>query len=139
MCASPLVRCSNDGTAWDEEREMMKTRLAARVGGRLLCLVEEQLCTLPTVGSVVERPSEARVELTKNVLATGVCSIETRGRVLELVEPELVTDPELRPAPPHVRFVERRIAGVTQYCACARPRLPRSEIERAVRASPAST
>jgi hypothetical protein len=27
----------------------------------------------------------------------------------------LITDPELRPAPPHVRFVERRIAGVTQY------------------------
>lgn len=55
------------------------------------------------------------VNWVKNVLATGVCSIETRGRVLELVEPELVTDPELRPAPPHVRFVERRIAGVTQY------------------------
>jgi hypothetical protein len=31
------------------------------------------------------------------------------------MEPELITDPELRPAPPHVRFVERRIAGVTQY------------------------
>jgi hypothetical protein len=43
------------------------------------------------------------------------CSIETRGRVIELVEPELVTDPELRPAPPHVRFVERRIAGANQY------------------------
>jgi deazaflavin-dependent oxidoreductase (nitroreductase family) len=51
----------------------------------------------------------------KNVLATGSCSIQTRGRVIELVEPELVTDPELRPAPPHVRFLERRIAGVTQY------------------------
>jgi deazaflavin-dependent oxidoreductase (nitroreductase family) len=51
----------------------------------------------------------------KNVLAAGSCSIETRGRVVELVEPELVTDPELRPAPPHVRFIERRIAGVTQY------------------------
>jgi deazaflavin-dependent oxidoreductase (nitroreductase family) len=55
------------------------------------------------------------VEWVKNVLATGSCSIESRGRVVELVEPELVTDPELRPAPPHVRFVERRIAGVTQY------------------------
>ena len=55
------------------------------------------------------------VNWVKNLLATGACSIETRGRVLELVEPELVTDPELRPAPPHVRFVERRIAGVTQY------------------------
>jgi deazaflavin-dependent oxidoreductase (nitroreductase family) len=51
----------------------------------------------------------------KNVLASGSCSIETRGRVVELAEPKLVTDPELRPAPPTVRFIERRIAGVTQY------------------------
>ena len=55
------------------------------------------------------------VNWVKNVLATGSCSIETRGRVVELVEPELITDPELGPAPPHVRFLERRIAGVTQY------------------------
>jgi deazaflavin-dependent oxidoreductase (nitroreductase family) len=55
------------------------------------------------------------VQWVKNILATGSCSIETCGRVVELVEPELITDPELRPAPPHVRFVERRIAGVTQY------------------------
>jgi deazaflavin-dependent oxidoreductase (nitroreductase family) len=55
------------------------------------------------------------VQWVKNVLAAGSCSIETRGRVVELVGPELITDPELRPAPPHVRFVERRIAGVTQY------------------------
>ena len=46
------------------------------------------------------------VEWVKNVLAAGSCSIETRGRVVDLVEPELVTDPELRPAPPHVRFIE---------------------------------
>ena len=51
----------------------------------------------------------------KNVLSTGSCSIETRGRVVELVGPELVTDPELRPAPALVRLVELRIAGVTQY------------------------
>ncbi len=51
----------------------------------------------------------------KNTLASGSCSIETRGRVVELVEPQLVTDPDLRPAPPLVRFLERRIAGVTQY------------------------
>jgi hypothetical protein len=55
------------------------------------------------------------VQWVKNVRAAGSCSIETRGRVVELVEPELVTDPELRPAPPPVRLVERRIAGVTQY------------------------
>jgi len=51
----------------------------------------------------------------KNVIASGACSLETRGRVVELVEPELITDPELRPAPPVVRFVEGRIAGATQY------------------------
>ena len=51
----------------------------------------------------------------KNVLARGSCSIETRGRTVELTEPKLITDPDLRPAPPPVRFIERRIAGVTQY------------------------
>ena len=55
------------------------------------------------------------VEWVKNVIAAGSCSVETRGRIVDLVEPELITDPDLRPAPPHVRFVERRIAGVTQY------------------------
>ena len=55
------------------------------------------------------------VQWVKNVLASGSCSIETRRGVVELVEPELITDPELRPAPAHVRFVERRIAGVNQY------------------------
>jgi deazaflavin-dependent oxidoreductase (nitroreductase family) len=51
----------------------------------------------------------------KNILASGCCLLETRDRVVELVEPELITDPELRAAPPVVRFLERRIAGVTQY------------------------
>jgi deazaflavin-dependent oxidoreductase (nitroreductase family) len=55
------------------------------------------------------------VQWVKNVLATGSCSIEARGRLVELVDPELITDPELRPAPPHVRLIERRLAGVTQY------------------------
>jgi deazaflavin-dependent oxidoreductase (nitroreductase family) len=55
------------------------------------------------------------VEWVKNVLATGSCAIETRGRIVELVEPELITDPELRPAPAHVRLVERHFAGATQY------------------------
>jgi deazaflavin-dependent oxidoreductase (nitroreductase family) len=55
------------------------------------------------------------VQWVRNVLATGSCSIETRGRHLELFDPELVTDPELRPAPGLVRFLERRLAGVTEY------------------------
>jgi deazaflavin-dependent oxidoreductase (nitroreductase family) len=57
----------------------------------------------------------ADAQWVKNVLAGGSCSIETRGRIVELVEPQLVTDPELRPAPPPVRFIERRLAGATQY------------------------
>jgi hypothetical protein len=55
------------------------------------------------------------VQWVKNVLAARSCSIETRGQVVELVEPELITDPELRPAAAHIRFVERRIAGANQY------------------------
>jgi deazaflavin-dependent oxidoreductase (nitroreductase family) len=51
----------------------------------------------------------------KNILAAGSCSLETRGRVVNLVEPVVVTDPELRPAPAVVRLIEGRIAGVTQY------------------------
>ncbi|HEY7102283.1 MAG TPA: nitroreductase family deazaflavin-dependent oxidoreductase [Mycobacteriales bacterium] len=55
------------------------------------------------------------VHWVKNILAAGSCSIQTRGRVVQLTDPELVTDPELRPAPPVVRFIEGRLAGVTQY------------------------
>ena len=55
------------------------------------------------------------VQWVKNVLASGSCSIETRGRVVKLVEPELITDPELRLAPPLARFIERHVAGVAQY------------------------
>ena len=55
------------------------------------------------------------VNWVKNVLAAGTCSIETRGQVVDLIEPELVTDPKLRAAPAHVRFVERRVAGAMQY------------------------
>jgi deazaflavin-dependent oxidoreductase (nitroreductase family) len=55
------------------------------------------------------------VQWVKNVLAARSCSIETQGRVIDLIDPELITDPELRPAPPHVRFVERRLAGANQY------------------------
>ena len=51
----------------------------------------------------------------RNILAAGSCSLETHGRVMRLAEPELITDPELEPAPPAVRFVQRRIAGSTQY------------------------
>jgi deazaflavin-dependent oxidoreductase (nitroreductase family) len=55
------------------------------------------------------------VEWVKNVLASGSCSLDVGGRVVDLTEPRLVTDPEVRPAPALARFIERRIAGVTQY------------------------
>jgi deazaflavin-dependent oxidoreductase (nitroreductase family) len=55
------------------------------------------------------------VEWVKNVLASGSCRLEIRGQNVQLVEPKLVTDPELRPAPTLARFIERRVAGVTQY------------------------
>jgi deazaflavin-dependent oxidoreductase (nitroreductase family) len=55
------------------------------------------------------------VEWVKNILAAGYCSLETRGQVVKLVEPELIADPELGPAPTAVRFVERRLAGATEY------------------------
>jgi deazaflavin-dependent oxidoreductase (nitroreductase family) len=51
----------------------------------------------------------------QNIRAAGSCALETRGRVLHLVDPEVITDPELRVAPPVVRFIERRVAGATQY------------------------
>jgi hypothetical protein len=74
------------------------------------------------------------VQWVKNVLAAGSCSIETRGGVVELVEPELVTDPEFRPAPPHVRFVERRIAAKESTSAAitfgGRGRRKNSDFER---------
>ena len=55
------------------------------------------------------------VQWVKNVLAEGGCTIETRGRTVKLVEPALITDPELAPAPTVARFVERHLAGATQY------------------------
>jgi deazaflavin-dependent oxidoreductase (nitroreductase family) len=55
------------------------------------------------------------VEWVKNVLASGSCTLEIRRQMVDLDEPRLITDPELRPAPAIGRFIERRIAGVTQY------------------------
>jgi deazaflavin-dependent oxidoreductase (nitroreductase family) len=55
------------------------------------------------------------VQWVKNVLAAGDCAIETRSETLTLVDPQLITDPQLGPAPPIARFVERRLAGATQY------------------------
>jgi deazaflavin-dependent oxidoreductase (nitroreductase family) len=71
------------------------------------------------------------VEWVKNVLASGSCALEVRGHVVDLIEPQLITDPELRPAPPLARFIERRIAGVTQYLRMRSDAPPRSAQTRA--------
>ena len=55
------------------------------------------------------------VQWVKNVLVGGGCTIETRGETLKLLNPELITDAELKLAPPIARFVERHLAGATQY------------------------
>jgi len=55
----------------------------------------------------------SEVDWVQNVLAAGGCSLRTRGHDVTLIEPELITDPELTLAPPFVRFVERRLAGAT--------------------------
>ena len=54
------------------------------------------------------------VQWVKNILAARSCTLRTRGRDVELVEPELIADPELKLAPGFVRFVEKRLAGVTE-------------------------
>jgi deazaflavin-dependent oxidoreductase (nitroreductase family) len=50
-----------------------------------------------------------------NIRAAGSCSLETRGQVVNLVDPQVITDPELSVAPPAVRFIQRHVAGATQY------------------------
>src|SRR3954453_11627513 len=55
------------------------------------------------------------VQWVKNVLVAGSCSLEMQGKLIQLVEPELINDAELRPAPTPVRFIEGRIAGATRY------------------------
>jgi deazaflavin-dependent oxidoreductase (nitroreductase family) len=57
----------------------------------------------------------SEVQWVENILASGRCSLRARGHDVTLVEPELINDPELRPAPPIVRFMEKRLAGVTEY------------------------
>ena len=69
----------------------------------------------------------------KNILARGTCTLRTRGRDVELFEPELIADPELDLAPPFVRFVEKHVAGVTEVLRMrsgARPGIDVHELRR---------
>ena len=50
----------------------------------------------------------------KNVFAAGGCVLRTRGRDVELVDPELISDPERRLVPFAVRVVGRLI-GATRF------------------------
>ena len=54
------------------------------------------------------------VQWVKNVLAAGTCEIEERGRIIRLIEPELVVDPagHLMSAPVRLFL---RLQGVTDY------------------------
>lgn len=47
------------------------------------------------------------VQWVKNVMAAGGCRMQTRGEELELVEPELFVDPELREMPRAFRILGR--------------------------------
>jgi deazaflavin-dependent oxidoreductase (nitroreductase family) len=53
------------------------------------------------------------VDWVKNVLAAGGCTMRTRGRDVQLVDPELVTDPDLHGLPLPVRLIEGA-AGATE-------------------------
>ena len=46
----------------------------------------------------------SEVQWVKNVLAAGGCVIETRGRLVQLADPELITDPRRRLVPRIVAF-----------------------------------
>jgi deazaflavin-dependent oxidoreductase (nitroreductase family) len=58
------------------------------------------------------------VQWVKNVLAAGSCEIETRGRVIVLGRPEIVTDPTRRLVP-RVVAVFLGLIGVTEFLRMA--------------------
>ena len=61
------------------------------------------------------------VDWVKNVLAAGQATLRTRGTDVELVDPELVTDPERRLVPPPVRLAGR-VLDATQFVLLRRAR-----------------
>ena len=50
----------------------------------------------------------------RNVLAAGACDVETRGRSIRLVEPEIAQDPRRRLVPAPVRPI-LRLVGVSDF------------------------
>jgi deazaflavin-dependent oxidoreductase (nitroreductase family) len=56
----------------------------------------------------------SNVDWVKNVLAAGRCDMQTRGRHVTLVEPEVVVDPDLRDLPLPLRGSLSRLNRVTE-------------------------
>ena len=46
----------------------------------------------------------SEVDWVRNVIAAGECEMETRGRIVRLVDPRLTVDPTRAAVPPPVRF-----------------------------------
>lgn len=56
----------------------------------------------------------SQVDWLKNVLSAGECRIRTRGRIVRLVDPEVIVDPQLRELPRFVRPFLAQVDGVTE-------------------------
>ena len=59
-------------------------------------------------------------EWVRNVITAGGCELETRGKVLRLVEPRIVVDPRRRLVPAWVGLILGRV-GVSHFLLLARP------------------
>ncbi|MGX7728511.1 nitroreductase family deazaflavin-dependent oxidoreductase [Rhodococcus sp. 2H158] len=62
-----------------------------------------------------------RTDWVRNVLAAGGCTLHTRGRRIDLVDPVLGRDPAVRWAPPGVRTVLRTTGSVEYLDAAVAP------------------
>jgi len=77
-------------------------------------------------GYVVSLPYGRDSDWVKNVLAAGGCLLVTRGRQLELVDPQVYVDREQQSIPAPIRAVLKRV-GAIEFLALepAGPRRPR--------------
>jgi deazaflavin-dependent oxidoreductase (nitroreductase family) len=60
-------------------------------------------------GYVIALMYGADSQWVRNVLAAGGCEVETRGRLIRLVQPEIVHDPQRRCVPAPVRPILRAL------------------------------
>nr|WP_240918731.1 nitroreductase family deazaflavin-dependent oxidoreductase [Rhodococcus sp. 14C212] len=68
-----------------------------------------------------------RTDWVRNVLAAGGCTLHTRGRRIDLVDPVLGRDPAARWAPPGVRTLLRTTGSVEYLDAAVPPPAARPE------------